>query len=987
MPEKSSPSKSFNSGIGSSSPTKLEPSKVSNMDTIPTNKTPEPNKLPPSSTATTKVDRPATVAPTKVPEPVAPVIISKPAEPVVNEVDSSTSHVNVKAALQSYKTSNKASDDYSYDLSNKKPAGGAEKFKQFGAGAAGGNKCPCCAKTVYKAEELFALNSFWHPSCFTCGGVGDAGCKRRLTKQDFQVNSGSPYCNACFDRIVKETMGKGTLQSASSASPRQEETMPVTVPAPVAAAAPVVTVESPKSDIEAVPKGVLAQRAAAFQATTKPLVAPESTPSGKGSAAAEKFKQFGAGAGGNKCPCCAKTVYKAEELFALNSFWHPSCFTCGGVGDAGCRRRLTKQDFQVNSGSPYCNACFDRIVKETMGKGTLQSVSVSSKGGNGSDTNRSRSASAEVPVEPVASTPAPAQAPIITATPSSDNLSEIEASVPKGVLAQRAAAFQAASKQSSGSETSTPASRCGAGRADKFKQFGASAGGNKCPCCAKTVYKAEELFALNSFWHPSCFTCGGVGDAGCKRRLTKQDFQVNTGSPYCNACFERIVKDTISKGSLQAPSGSGINSVSPRVVAESTTTLTKPFPTKAVEPDISPRQLSPRGSGMPKCQICNTNVYKMEEVLVGDSIWHKHCFQCGAGATGPNKGCERLLNVEHYVNNDGIPYCASCAASSPTPTATVIATAKEVITEAPHKPAEEIEVIEKEEILDTTPIYIALEPITAPVPALLDELEDHSIALPSETDHEPEVHPFDDVDVDFEIVGTLTETAEAAEPENSTENKGEISAEDEEGKVGFTDVEFHDSVYRGYHLSYKHNFDDNGVLYWIATRGHTTLYENPHTTGLVVASMSSIYKGKVDAVVGRSIEPAPVYTENALNSWIKVDLGPDRLLLADNYTILHGASNKGNALRNWVLQAKAFDDGLEDNWITLKEHADDDLLSDEPNSSATWALDIPEEISDSSTIGFRYYRIVQDGPNSNGNNCLFCCGLEFYGVLFEKLTD
>jgi hypothetical protein len=28
---------------------------------------------------------------------------------------------------------------------------------------------------------------------------------------------------------------------------------------------------------------------------------------------------------------------------------------------------------------------------------------------------------------------------------------------------------------------------------------------------------------------------------------------------------------------------------------------------------------------------------------------------------------------------------------------------------------------------------------------------------------------------------------------------------------------------------------------------------------------------------------------------------------------------------------------------------------------------------------------VQHGPNSNGNNCLFICGMELYGVLFERL--
>ena len=37
-------------------------------------------------------------------------------------------------------------------------------------------------------------------------------------------------------------------------------------------------------------------------------------------------------------------------------------------------------------------------------------------------------------------------------------------------------------------------------------------------------------------------------------------------------------------------------------------------------------------------------------------------------------------------------------------------------------------------------------------------------------------------------------------------------------------------------------FDKNGVLYHIATRGGTEPYQNPHLSGAVSASMSSIYK-------------------------------------------------------------------------------------------------------------------------------------------------
>ena len=42
---------------------------------------------------------------------------------------------------------------------------------------------------------------------------------------------------------------------------------------------------------------------------------------------------------------------------------------------------------------------------------------------------------------------------------------------------------------------------------DRFRE---SAGDKKkCPNCAKTVYKMEELLALGCIWHKDCFTCGG----------------------------------------------------------------------------------------------------------------------------------------------------------------------------------------------------------------------------------------------------------------------------------------------------------------------------------------------------------------------------------------------------------------------------------------------------------------------------------------------
>ena len=56
-------------------------------------------------------------------------------------------------------------------------------------------------------------------------------------------------------------------------------------------------------------------------------------------------------------------------------------------------------------------------------------------------------------------------------------------------------------------------------------------------------------------------------------------------------------------------------------------------------------------------------------------------------------------------------------------------------------------------------------------------------------------------------------------------------------------------------------------------------------------------------------------------------------------------------------------------------------------SIGSWDIDYsPDNLSsEEAMLGFRYFRITQTGPNANNNDCLFCAGLEFYGVLFHKI--
>ena len=164
------------------------------------------------------------------------------------------------------------------------------------------------------------------------------------------------------------------------------------------------------------------------------------------------------------------------------------------------------------------------------------------------------------------------------------------------------------------------------------------------------------------------------------------------------------------------------------------------------------------------------------------------------------------------------------------------------------------------------------------------------------------------------------------------------------------------------------------MLHHIGTAGGERAYQNPHNTGNVVASMSSTFPGSpahfvqhTHAVGEHSI------TDNEPFSWMAVDL-LNRRLVPSHYA-LRSDINNFHKLRNWEVQAS--NDGQA--WTTLPVHADDQSLSVQPMSVATWPIDggtIPGR-------SFRHFRILQTGKNSGGNDHLMCAGIELYGLLLD----
>mgnify|MGYP001456268586 CR=1 FL=1 len=187
---------------------------------------------------------------------------------------------------------------------------------------------------------------------------------------------------------------------------------------------------------------------------------------------------------------------------------------------------------------------------------------------------------------------------------------------------------------------------------------------------------------------------------------------------------------------------------------------------------------------------------------------------------------------------------------------------------------------------------------------------------------------------------------------------------------GFSFLQLVDSGYR-YTFRFEGVAFGAGVLYQIGTAGGTREYQNPHVTGDVQVTSSSLRSGNIEHFVAHSSPNSGTYTDDTRNSWFMVDLKEPHRLEVTHYCLRHGYSNGSFRLRNWRLEGS--NDG--NNWTTLRNHNNDQSLPDSGYSEAGWAVDGCDP------GGYRFLRIFQHGYDSSGYHHLMCSGIEFYGVL------
>lgn len=203
-------------------------------------------------------------------------------------------------------------------------------------------------------------------------------------------------------------------------------------------------------------------------------------------------------------------------------------------------------------------------------------------------------------------------------------------------------------------------------------------------------------------------------------------------------------------------------------------------------------------------------------------------------------------------------------------------------------------------------------------------------------------------------------------------------------------------------FKYHHDFDENGLIYFIGTNGKTSSeWVNPGQYNLVTISSSdgrNLPYGRLEDILSRDQSALNCHTNDDKKAWFAIDLGV--YIIPTAYTLRHARGYGRSALRNWLFQAST--DGV--TWVTLSAHHDDTTLH-EPGSTGTWTIDLEDcccgskmssientsegKCDTSSGIpncggscnpGWRHIRIQQAGKNASGQtHYLSLSGFEIYG--------
>ena len=174
-------------------------------------------------------------------------------------------------------------------------------------------------------------------------------------------------------------------------------------------------------------------------------------------------------------------------------------------------------------------------------------------------------------------------------------------------------------------------------------------------------------------------------------------------------------------------------------------------------------------------------------------------------------------------------------------------------------------------------------------------------------------------------------------------------------------------------LTYHHDGDEHGLIYWLGTCGYSQPFSNPHTSLRCAITLSSCQFGQPSALTSRRRD-VQLWTHNRSSSWLELDIDPANsglLLVPSHISLQHGYDRPLDCLASWTLEASI--DRWE--WDTLLEKRGV-VAFREGYERRTWALPV------SVVKGYRMFRIRGTGKDSSERTEYVCVGgIELYGEL------
>ena len=104
------------------------------------------------------------------------------------------------------------------------------------------------------------------------------------------------------------------------------------------------------------------------------------------------------------------------------------------------------------------------------------------------------------------------------------------------------------------------------------------------------------------------------------------------------------------------------------------------------------------------------------------------------------------------------------------------------------------------------------------------------------------------------------------------------------------------------HVPFNNKPFEAGALDWLATAGGTRSYQNPHSAGVVVSSMSTVSNGDPARFVQQTAENEFNFTKSVASSWMAVDLGPRCKARPTHYCLRTDRNRDTQKPRSWNLE-------------------------------------------------------------------------------------